>query len=99
VRSAERRQLARRLGWVLAKALHGPAGQRLRVPICADRVISCSTDFEALISRLLAADPASARGVALTRALLSDGSGPLYQRASTEDLHVAVHTAAEALVS
>src|SRR3984957_11528267 len=82
--SAERRQLARRLGRVRAKALHGPAGQRLRVPICADRVIYCSTDFEEFISRLLAADPASARGIALTRALLSDGSGPLYQRASTE---------------
>jgi hypothetical protein len=99
VRFAERRQLARRLRWVRAKALHGPAGQRLRVPICADRVLSCSADFDELISRLLAADPPSARGVALTRALLADGSGPLYQRASTEDLHAAVRTAAEALSS
>jgi hypothetical protein len=96
---AERRQLARRLGRVRAKALHGPAGQRLRVPICTDQVRSCSTDFEELIGRLLAADPVSARGVALTRALLTDGSGPLFMRASAQDLQAAVRTAAEALDS
>jgi hypothetical protein len=84
----------------LARAAPGPqlpAARRPRVPICRDRVRESAEEFGDLIRRLLADGPVAARGVALASILLSDGSGPLYQRGNTDDVRARVREAVNAL--
>jgi hypothetical protein len=84
----------------LARAARGPqlpVARRPRVPICRDRVRESAEDFGDLIRRLLADGPVAARGVALASILLSDGSGPLYQRGNTDDVRARVREAVNAL--
>lgn len=72
-------------------------GRRLRVPVCRDRIRDCSAEINELISRLLAPGPVSAQGVALAMALVGDGAGPLYQKASSVDLRSTVRCVVDAL--
>jgi hypothetical protein len=74
-----------------------PAARRPRVPICPDRVRESAEEFEELIRRLLADGPVAARGVALASALLRDGGGPLYHRASVDDVRARLREAVTAL--
>jgi hypothetical protein len=67
------------------------------VPVCRDRVRDCSAEFGELIRRLLAGGPVPAGGMAKASALLADASGPLYHRASADDLRTRVRAAAGAL--
>lgn len=97
VRVSTRRDLAHSAHRVLATAMRTPAGGRLPVPVCWDRVRNCSAEFGELIRRLLAAGPVPAQGVAKARVLLADGSGPLYRRASADDLRARVREAADSL--
>jgi MoxR-like ATPase len=92
-----RRDLARTARRIVAAAVGGPAGDRLQVPVCRDRVRDCAEELEDLTRRLLAAGPVSARGVAQARALLADGASPIYHRASRDDLRARVLAATEAL--
>jgi len=61
------------------------------------RVTECRRDLEALIDHLLAPAPLSARGVALVRLLLRDGTGPLYRYESRADLGILVRRVTAAL--
>ena len=97
VRGPARRDTARAAQRVLATAMHAPGAGPLPVPVCQDRVKDCSEEFAELIRRLAAAGPVSARGVARARVLLADASGPVYHRASTDDLRARVRDAADAL--
>lgn len=97
VRVPARRELARSAHRVLATAMQAPAAGRLPVPVCRDRVRDCSEEFGELIRRLVAAGPVPARGVAKARVLLTDAGGPLYHRASADDLGARVRDAADAL--
>jgi len=97
VRMPTRRGLARTARRILATAVCGPAGDRMAVPVCRDRVRDCAEELEGLIRRLLAAGPVSARGVAQARALLADGASPIYHRASRDNLRARVLAATEAL--
>jgi hypothetical protein len=97
VREPARRDLAQNASRVLAAAMHAPEAGRLPVPVCRDRVRDCSAEFGELIGRLLAPGPVSARGMAKARVLLTDASGPLYHRASADDLRARVRDAADAL--
>ncbi len=74
-----------------------PAAGRAQVPICRDRVRDSAGEFGDLIRRLLAGGPVAARGVALASVLLSDGSGPLYHRATADDVRARVREALNAL--
>jgi hypothetical protein len=74
-----------------------PAAGRTRVPVCRDRVRDSSEELGDLIRRLLAGGPVAARGVALASVLLTDGSGPLYHRASADDVRARVREAVDAL--
>jgi hypothetical protein len=74
-----------------------PAARRPRVPICPDRVRESAEELEDLIRRLLADGPVAARGVALASALLRDGGGPLYHRASADDARARLREAVTAL--
>ena len=73
--------------------------RRLRVPVCRDQVRDCSEEFGELIRRLLAAGPVPAQGVAKVGVLLADAGGPLYHRASADDLRAQVRDAADALAA
>jgi hypothetical protein len=97
VRGPARRDTARAAQRVLATAMHASGAGPLPVPVCQDRVKDCSEEFAELIRRLVAAGPVSARGVARARVLLADASGPVYHRASTDDLRARVRDAADAL--
>jgi len=97
VQMRARRDLARIARRILAAAVCGPAGDRLPVPVCRDRVRGCAEELEDLIGRLLAAGPVSARGVAQARALLADGTSPIYHRASRDNLRAMVLAATDAL--
>jgi hypothetical protein len=97
VRGPARRDLARSASRVLAAAMQAPVAGRLTVPVCRDRVRNCSAEFAELIGHLLAPGPVPARGMAKARVLLTDASGPLYHRASADDLRARVRDAAKAL--
>jgi hypothetical protein len=55
-----------------------------RVPLVRDRIIGAKSQIEALAQALQAPMPTS-RGVAMASSLLSDGSGPIYNRACSVD--------------
>ena len=61
------------------------------------RVAEAAPDIESLVDHLRACVPVSARGVALVRMLLRDGSGPLFRYESTDDLAAQVRQAVAAL--
>jgi hypothetical protein len=93
-----RRDLACAVSRVLATARQAPAaGRRLPVPVCRDRVQGCADELTELIGRLQAAGPVPVRGIAKAGLLLADASGPLYRRASADDLRARVRDAADAL--
>jgi hypothetical protein len=96
VAMSARRDLARSARRVLAAA-RAPGALRLAVPVCRDRVADSAAEFDELIDRLLASCPVPAQGVACASVLLCDASGPLYHRASPDDLRVRVREAANAL--
>ena len=94
-----RRGLARSVRHMLAVSTRPPSPSYPPVPVCRDRVRACSAEFEELIRRLLAPWPVPAQGVAKARLLLTDGGGPLYRRASPDDLRSRVLEAADALAA
>jgi hypothetical protein len=57
----------------------------LRVPVVHDRIIVAEAEIRAMIVALMAPLP-NAQGVAMSRWLLSDGAGPLYNAQCTLDL-------------
>ena len=97
VRMQYRRDLADSAGRVLAAATQPTFSGRPRVSVCRDRVRACSAEFEELIHLLLTAGPVTAQGVAKVSVLLADAKGPLYHRASADDLRARVRDAADAL--
>jgi hypothetical protein len=99
VRTQVRRDLARSARRILLAATRAPGARRLPVPVCRDRVLDCSADFAELISRLLAAGPVPAQGVARASLLLTDATSPLYHPACSDDLRTVVRAAAEALAA
>ena len=94
-----RRDLADSTSRVLAAATQPTFSGRARVPVYRDRVRGCSEEFEELIHLLLTAGPVPAQGVAKASVLLADAKGPLYHRASTDDLRAQVRDAADALIA
>lgn len=96
VRTAVRRDLARSAQRILATATPVP-GTPLRVPVCRDRVRESQAELRDLIAGLLAPGPVLAQGVARASVLLGDASGPLYHRASHDDLRARIGEAARAL--
>jgi hypothetical protein len=61
------------------------------------RVREARPELEDLVDHLLAPVPVSARGMALVRQLLRDGSGPLFRYESQGDLRRQVSCASAAL--
>lgn len=73
-------------------------GGYLRVPVSRAQVLEAESELSLLAQRLSAPGPVAARGVALVRALLGDGVGPLYDDRSVQELGPAVRWVADALL-
>ncbi len=103
-RPSVRAGLAQSAERILAMAA-GPAGPVRRlgvgspapVPVRRDRVRAASGELGELIRQLRQPGPVPVRGVAKVRMLLADGGGPLYHRASRDDLRARLRDASEAL--
>jgi hypothetical protein len=92
----ERTGLARSLRRALYDAR--VMGGYLRVPVARARVRDAEAELSLLVQRLEEPGPVAARGVALTRALLADGTGPLYEGPAAHDLGALADRAADALL-
>jgi len=57
-----------------------------KVPFRRNRVRRAETEVSALVGRLIAPAPVAARGIAAAQLLLTDSTGPVYSRLSTEGL-------------
>ena len=75
----------------------GDGAVRTRMTGASSRVKEARPELERLARRLADPDPVDARGVALTKALLSDGAGPLYWARSPESLGARLREALAAL--
>jgi hypothetical protein len=93
-----RNELARAVGRLL-RAAAAPEHSLSRAPSMAvlARVREARPELEDLVDHLLAPVPVSARGMALVRQLLRDGSGPLFRYESQGDLRRQVRCASAAL--
>jgi hypothetical protein len=74
-----RRELARNWEHLLAEATGGPPG-RPRALLCRDRIVAATAEVRDLADHLRAPLPVAANGVAAARALLTDATGPVYNR-------------------
>jgi hypothetical protein len=83
---ARRRQLARDWGHVVRVARERSYGSM----VCRDRVVAAEPDIRELQRSLRAALPVPARGVAMASWLLTDATGPLYNRRTSADLGASV---------
>ena len=86
VRPSVRRAVADSLDRLTTRATDPSAAPIAAVSLCRDRILRAVADLAELAHRLRAAGPVAARGVAEAAVLLSDGSGPLYNRGNREDL-------------
>jgi hypothetical protein len=93
---AERRELADDWERLLAEARR-PVRRRARVLFRRDQVLAVEHDVREMLSALSAPLPVPARGVAMARTLLTDGTGPLYNRSHPRDLGDAVREATRQL--
>jgi hypothetical protein len=88
-----RRELARRWTNVLEQARQQPVPRLVRAPLQRGAVIAAAQDLHEMISVLTSGRRIDARGVAMARSLLTDGTGPLYNRRSLVDLGAVVREA------
>jgi hypothetical protein len=88
----ERRKLVREWEGVLERAHTTPQARSPRAPLCRDRVIAAESDARAMLSALSSPLPVPARGVAMASRLLSDGTGPLYNRNGAASLSLALRS-------
>jgi hypothetical protein len=95
---ARRRELARTIRRLVrgANARGGPS--LLQVGPLHGRVTAASEELDWLASRLTAPTQVSPRGVAQALLLITDGTGPLYNRASHTSLSETAAVAAQNLV-
>ena len=93
VAPANRERLARDWENLLRATRARPVLIDARAPLCRRRILAAESDISELISALRSQLPVPVRGVAMAMTLLTDGIGPVYNRASTTDLTAAVRAA------
>jgi hypothetical protein len=86
VSPAGRRQVIR--GWVrlLDLAHRPPSARSPRGPVSRRALVTAEPDVRRMLGVIAAGRPVTARGVAMARALLIDGVGPLFNPRSGRDL-------------
>ncbi len=91
---AGRRELAHCWDHVLDQGRRPPIPRTPRAPLCRDRIAATAErDARAMLTVLTGVLPITARGAAIARVLLSDGTGPLHNRHSPLDLGAEVRQA------
>lgn len=80
VSAPKRRRLVRDWQRLLDQASRPPRARNPHAPLCRERIIEATAEVRALLGALGTPLPVPARGVALASRLLSDGTGPLYNR-------------------
>jgi len=73
-------ELAQSWGRVLDQARRAPTARNPHAPLCRDRILDAEGDVRTLLDALSSGRGVSPRGVAMAGLLLSDGTGPLYNR-------------------
>jgi hypothetical protein len=86
-----RRELARDVERVLG--LVHREGPSRRVLVSRKSIVDVEPDLREMLAKLATPLPTSARGVAMVRVLLTDGTGPLFNRHSSTNLRNAIHDA------
>ena len=86
VSQAGRRQLIRGWNRLLDLAHRPPSGRSARGPVCRRALAGAEQDVRTMLGVLAAQRPITSRGAAMARALLTDGTGPLYNPRSSRDL-------------
>jgi hypothetical protein len=92
---AGRRQVIQAWNALLRRA-RTPArrpAQRLPAPLCRERIIAAEPDVRYLLALLAGPRPVAARGVAMAMVMLTDGTGPVYNRRSPLSLTAATRDA------
>jgi len=82
----ERQALAHRWADLLAQTRRSPVPRNPRAPINRDSLVANEPAIRALLDLLVAQTPGQSRGIAMLSWLLSDGSGPLYNRPRSDEL-------------
>jgi hypothetical protein len=90
---AMRTALAAGLAHVLSEARRSPVMCARRTPLNRDSISACETEIHQAYDALLTPLPTPARGAAMISWLLSDGTGPLYNRHRSSDLRIALSEA------
>jgi hypothetical protein len=88
---AQRRLLARRLEQIVETA-DAPA-RRTQVPVCRAAVRRARHELDQVAGRLSGPGPVDVRAIARLRALISDGTGPLYRPSHIDGLRNELHAA------
>jgi hypothetical protein len=97
VSPAERYALAQSCANLLVQARRPSVMRNPRAPLNRECIIACEPEIREMIDALLAPLATPARGAAMVSRLLSDGSGPLYNRHHRADLAIAVAEAVAGL--
>ena len=84
-----RATLARQLRRVVSDARGGHVWLR-RVAVRRPAILDAADELDVLADRLAAPGPVDVRGVAEAQLLLTDGTGPLYFPAATEELRARI---------
>jgi hypothetical protein len=93
VRPANRVRLAGDWAHLLDEAARSGPTPSYRIPICRNRVLSSEAEIRRMTELLRATVPVPASGVARASHLLSEASGPIFDRRSPVDLSEAVREA------
>jgi len=88
--------LARDWEHLLAQSHRPPAPRSPRAPVWRARVNAAEAEVKEMLEAILVPLPVPVRGVAIASWLLTDGAGPLYRGASSEELLSALRQAREA---
>lgn len=97
ISSKTRRELARAIRHLLHRAERPHHPFDPTVWICRREILAASAALEELAERLREPGPVDVRGIAQVKLLLTDGSGPLYNRPHTRDLPRSLQAAIDAL--
>jgi hypothetical protein len=93
VSPAVRSALAQDWETILIRARRPRRMRDPRVGLNRDGIIACESDIHLMVKALLTPLPIPARGVAMASRLLSDGTGPLFNRHCSADLGFALRSA------
>jgi hypothetical protein len=90
---AGRGDLVRAWGYVLERARRPAVPHPPHAPLCRDRITAAEGDVRTMLAVLACPLPISARGAAMASVLLGDGTGPLHNPHSGQELAAAVRDA------